>query len=112
MIDIGESKSTIMDPTVAIENIEIAKKKKAYELNRNFQDNGAMKLLWIEFLLSSSGEVVQVQCKVCKWMKGIDKLLVPMLDSLWKHASCCNVLVAMLGVKVGDHYFLKTNSMW
>jgi hypothetical protein len=66
MIDIGESKSTIMDPTVAIENIEIAKKKKAYELNRNFQDNGAMKLLWIEFLLSSSGEVVQVQCKVCK----------------------------------------------
>jgi hypothetical protein len=28
MIDIGESKSTIMDPTVAIENIEIAKKKK------------------------------------------------------------------------------------
>jgi hypothetical protein len=61
MIDIGESKCTIVDPAVAIENIEIAKKKKkAYELNRNFQNNWAMKLLWIEFLLSSSGEVVQV----------------------------------------------------
>jgi hypothetical protein len=28
MIDIGESKCTIVDPTVTIENIEIAKKKK------------------------------------------------------------------------------------
>jgi hypothetical protein len=28
MIDIGESKCTIVDPTVAIENIENAKKKR------------------------------------------------------------------------------------
>jgi hypothetical protein len=28
MIDIGESKCTIVDPAVAIKNIEIAKKKK------------------------------------------------------------------------------------
>jgi hypothetical protein len=39
MIDIGECKCTIVDPIVAIENIEIAKKiKKAYELNKHFQD--------------------------------------------------------------------------
>jgi hypothetical protein len=67
MIDIGESKCTIVDPIVEIENIEIAKKnKKAYELNWHFQHNWAMKLLWVEFLLSSNGKVVQVQCKVCK----------------------------------------------
>jgi hypothetical protein len=37
MIDIGESKCTIVDLAMEIENIEIAKKnKKAYELNRHF----------------------------------------------------------------------------
>jgi hypothetical protein len=35
--------------------------------------------------------------------------LVPKLDSLWKHVGCCKALVAILGIKVGDHYFLKTN---
>jgi hypothetical protein len=34
-----------------------------------------MKLLCVEFLLSSNGKVVQVQCKVCKWIKGRNKLL-------------------------------------
>jgi hypothetical protein len=38
-----------------------------------------------------------------------NKPLVPKLDSLWKHVGCCKALVAMLGVKTGDHYFLKTN---
>jgi hypothetical protein len=67
MIYNGESKCTIVDPAVEIKNIEISKKnKKAYELNRHFQDNWAMKLLCVEFLLSSNGKVVQVQCKVCK----------------------------------------------
>jgi len=43
-------------------------------------------------------------------IKGKNKLLVPNLDSLWKHVGCYKVLIAMVGVKVGDHYFLKTNS--
>ncbi len=38
------------------------------------------------------------------------KLLIANLDSFWKHASHCKVLVAMLEVKVGEHYFLKPNA--
>ncbi len=48
-------------------------------------------------------------CKICTQIKSKTKLLVPKLDFLWKHVGCCKALVAMLGVKVGDHYFLKTN---
>ncbi len=32
------------------------------------------------------------------------------LDSLWKRASCCKALVVMPRVKVGEHYFLKSNA--
>ncbi len=40
-IDIGEYKCMIVDPIVVVEKVEITKKKgkKAYELNRHFQDN-------------------------------------------------------------------------
>ncbi len=48
-------------------------------------------------------------CKICTQIESKDKLLVPNLDSQWKHVGCCKALVAMLRVKVGDHYFLKTN---
>jgi hypothetical protein len=39
----------------------------------------------------------------CSLIDGKDKLLVTKLDSLWKHASCCKVLVVMPKVKVGEH---------
>jgi hypothetical protein len=38
------------------------------------------------------------------------KLMVPMLDSFWKHVGPCKALVAKLKVKVREHYFLKTNT--
>jgi hypothetical protein len=41
---------------------------------------------------------------------GKDKLLVAKVDSLWKHEGCCKALVAMSRVKVGEHYFLKSNA--
>jgi len=64
-IGIAESKCMIVDLTVAVENIEIANNiKKAYELNKHFQDNWAMKLP-MESMLSFDGKVVQVQCKIC-----------------------------------------------
>jgi hypothetical protein len=95
-----------MDLVLAQENIALIKKrKKAHEMNRCFQDTWVVKFPWTKYVLGSNGKVVQVQCKVCK-----DKLLVTKLDSLWKHASCCKVFVAMPKVKVGEHYFLKSNA--
>jgi hypothetical protein len=57
----------LVDPTMATKNIEIAKKKKkkAYKLNRHFQNNWAMKFLWAKSMLGSNGKVVQVWCKIC-----------------------------------------------
>jgi hypothetical protein len=43
-------------------------------------------------------------------MQGKYKLLGVKLDSLWKHVGCCKTLVAMPGVKVGEHYFLKSSA--
>jgi hypothetical protein len=60
--------------------------------------------------MGSNGKVVQVQCKVCSFIDGKDKLLVAKLDSLWKHVGCRKALVAMSRVKVGEHYFLKSNA--
>ncbi len=110
IIGIAKSKCMIVDLIVAVENIEIAKNiKKAYELNKHFQDNWAMKLP-MESMLGFDGKVIQVQCKICAWIKGKDELLVPKLDSLWKDVGHYKALVAMPRVNVGDHYFLKTNS--
>ncbi len=46
---------------------------------------------------------------ICTRIKSKKKLMVPKLGFLWKHVGYCKALVAMLGVKVWDHYFLKTN---
>jgi hypothetical protein len=54
--------------------------KKAYELNRHFQDNWAMNLPWAKFVLGSYGKVVEVWCKIYAQIEIKDKLLVPMLD--------------------------------
>ncbi len=50
-----------MDQTMAIKNIEIAKKrKKAYELNTHFKNNLAMKLSRAKFMLGFNRKVIQV----------------------------------------------------
>ncbi len=53
-----------------------------------------------------------MRCKIYKQIKDINKLVVPKLDSLSKHVGHHHVLVAMLGVKMGDHYLLKKQFMW
>jgi hypothetical protein len=75
----------------------------------HFQANWAIKFPWAKFGLGFYGRVVQTQCRICKWIEGKDKFLVPNLNSLWKHAGHHKALVAMLGVKVMYHYFLKMN---
>jgi hypothetical protein len=69
-----------------------------------------VKLLQAKSILGSNGKVVQVWCKVCNLIESKKKLLVPKLDYFWKHVGNCKVLVAMLGVKVRQHYCLKSNA--
>ncbi len=88
------------------------KQKKAYELNRHFKNSTwAIELLWARSVLGSNRKVAQVQCKVCTLIENKKKVFVPKLDFFWKHASHCKALVVMLGVKVGEHYFLKIMPM-
>jgi hypothetical protein len=74
-------------------------------LNKHFQDRWAIKLLWAKCVLSSNGKVAQVQCQVCTWIEGKDKLFVPKLDCLCNHVGHCKVLVAILGVEIKTSFF-------
>jgi len=105
-----EHRCEVMDLVFAQENIALTKKKKAHEMNRHFQNTWGVKLPWTKFVLGSNGKVVRVGCTVCSLIDGKDKLLVAKVDSLWKHAGYCKALVAMPKVKVGEHYFLKSNA--
>ncbi len=101
----------VMNLNLAQENITLTNKiKKAYEMNMHFQDTWVMKFPWAKSILGSNGKVVQIQCKVCSLINGKNNLMVAKLDSLWKHASGYEALVVMSGVKVGEHYFLKSNA--
>jgi hypothetical protein len=57
------------------------------------------------------GKVVQVHYKVCVQIEKREKLLIPKINSLWKHVGHCKTLVLMPKVKTGEHYFLKTIAM-
>ncbi len=46
-----------------------------------------IKLPWVEFVVGDDRGVNQVKRKICLVIGGQDKLLVPKLDSLWKHTS-------------------------
>jgi hypothetical protein len=72
-----------VDLVIGKENIAFTKKrKKAYGMNKQFQDIWAIKLPWVEFVMCSNGKVVQVWCKVCSFIDGKDKLLIARLDLL------------------------------
>jgi hypothetical protein len=57
-----------------------------------------------EFVLGFDGRVIQVKCKIYTRIDDIDNILVPKLDSLWKHVGHHKVLVTMLKAKMGDDY--------
>jgi hypothetical protein len=59
-------------------------------------------------VLGVDGKVVQVCYKVCAQIEGREKLLIPKINSLCKHAGCRKTLVLMPKVEVREHYFLKT----
>ncbi len=75
-----QSNCIILDLVLTKKNIRIQKKKKkAYELNRHFQNTWTIKLLWVEFVFSFDRKVIEVLCKVCTQIKERDKFLIPKL---------------------------------
>ncbi len=53
---------------------------------------------------------LHLPCKVCSLIEGKYNFIIFTFNSFWKHACCHKALVAMLVVKVGKHYFLKSNA--
>jgi len=83
-----------------------------YDLNHCFRNAEVTKLLWVKFIVGANGRVHKVKCKVCKKIKGHNKLLVWKLNSLWKHIGQRKVTITILNVMaMGEYWFLKTNSM-
>ncbi len=67
-------------------------------MTKHFQNIEVVKVFWMEYFSHFVSKVVQVQCKVCTQIEGKNKLLIPKLDFLWKHACHPKVLVTMLKV--------------
>jgi hypothetical protein len=81
----------ILDAAIASSSHDLLRKrKKSYELNRHFQDSWAAKLPWAEAVVGADGRITQVRCKICSDIEGREKLLVPKIDSLYKHAGRMN----------------------
>jgi hypothetical protein len=91
-------------------NLESSKKqKRLYEMNLCFQNTWAAKLPWAKSMVGVDGKVHQVKCKVYNKIKGCDKLLVPKLNSLWKHVNNRKAITPTTSVATREHYFLKIN---
>jgi hypothetical protein len=60
-------------------------------------------------MVGVDGRITQVRCKVCSNVERREKLLVPKIDLLWKHACRCKALVDMAKVKRGEYYYLGSN---
>jgi hypothetical protein len=80
------------------------------DLNHCFQNAEVTKLPWIKFIVGANGRVHKVTCKICRKMKGHNKLLVLKLTFLWKHVGQRKATTTILNVvAMGEYYFLKIN---
>ncbi len=46
---------------------------------------------------------------MCNVIERINKLIIPKLDSLWKHANWKKSTIAVVGVMARNFYYLKSN---
>jgi len=80
------------------------------DLNHCFQNAKVTKLPWVEFIVGVNERVHKEKCKVCRKIKGHNKLLVLKLNFLWKHVGQRKATTTILNVvAMGEYYFLKTN---
>jgi hypothetical protein len=107
----GVPEVQILDPVIASPAHELARQRRhVYESNRVFQDTWAARLPWAESMVTADGSVRQVRCKTCSEVEGRDKLLVPKIDSLWKHCGRRKATTNFGKVVVGQYYFLSNNA--
>jgi hypothetical protein len=100
----------VLDPVFTSPSCELARKrKKSYKLNKHLQDSWAAKLPWAEAVMGADGRISQVRCKVYSFVERREKLLVPKIDSLWKHAGRRKALCDSTKVKKGKYYYLGHN---
>jgi hypothetical protein len=60
--------------------------------------------------MGANERVHKVKCKVCRKIKGHNKLLVLKLNFLWKHDGQRKTIITIFNVvAMGEYYFLKTN---
>jgi len=84
-------------------------RRQSYERSRQWQDSWAARMPWAESVFGLDGKVRQVRCKVCSDIEGRNKLLVPKLDSLWKHCGRRKATTSFGKVKAREYYFLSNN---
>jgi hypothetical protein len=99
----------VLDPAIANAVHEASRKRKTYELNRHFQDSWATKCPWAEPVVGINGRITQVRCKICTDVEGREKLLVPKIDSLMKHARRRRATADMGKIKRGEYFYLGNN---
>jgi hypothetical protein len=99
----------VLDPAIANTVHEASRKRKTYELNRHFQDSWAAKCPWAEPVVGVDGRITQVRCKICTDVEGREKLLVPKIDSLMKHAGRRRATADMGKIKRGEYFYLGNN---
>lgn len=105
----SDSDVQVLDPAIASPLVEAARlRRQGYEKNRQFQDAWAARFPWAESVLGSDGRVAQVRCTVCSEVEGREKLLIPKLDSLWKHSGRRRAIVDAGKIKKGSHFFVST----
>ena len=80
-----------------------------YEQNQKWQNTWAARLPWAESVFGEDDKIKQVRCKICSDVQGRNKLLVPKLDSLYKHCGRRKAKTSFGKVVAGEHYFLSNN---
>jgi hypothetical protein len=80
------------------------------DLNYCFKNAEVTKLPWVKFILGANERVHKVKCKLCRKIKGHNKLLVLKLNLLWKHVGQKKATTTIFNVvAMGEYYFVKNN---
>jgi hypothetical protein len=81
------------------------KKRKLYEGAKKFQNVSITKLPWVKFMIDDKGLMQQIMCKICSYVEGKEKLIVPKLNSLLQHASHRKCKISMLEIDASFYYY-------
>ncbi len=61
----------------------------------------------MKFIIDDKGLMHQVMCKICTYVEGKEKFIVPKLNSLLEHANHQKCKISMLETEVSSYYYNK-----